>query len=162
MRASSSKNFLVYTAEALRDPKRRDDAEAAVFQLGKLAPKTFALDFRHPMSALQAFGVALAAFRVEGTARRAAHLARRGPGRRENLSSVFGLNHGPFATPRRQRPRGLAVDGHDDARRRRAAVRGGEQPVDAGRQRQRAPVRRQRPVAVCGDVATPGTDQRSV
>ena len=65
VRASSSKNFLVYTAEALRDPKRRDDAEAAVFQLGKLAPKTFALDFRHPMSALQAFGVALAAFRVK-------------------------------------------------------------------------------------------------
>ena len=65
MRPSYSKNFLVYTAEALRDPKRRDDAEAAVFQLGKLAPKTFALDFRHPMSALQAFGVALAAFRVK-------------------------------------------------------------------------------------------------
>ena len=64
-RALVLENFLVYTAEALRDPKRRDDAEAAVFQLGKLAPKTFALDFRHPMSALQAFGVALAAFRVK-------------------------------------------------------------------------------------------------
>lgn len=65
VRASSSKNFLVYTADALRDPKKRDDAEAAVFQLGKLAPKTFALDFRHPVSALQAFAVALAAFRVK-------------------------------------------------------------------------------------------------
>ena len=65
VRASSSKNFLVYTTNALRDPKKRDDAEAAVFQLGKLAPKTFALDFRHPLSALQAFAVALAAFRVK-------------------------------------------------------------------------------------------------
>ena len=34
--------------ERARDPKRRDDAEAAVFQLGKLAPSTFALDFRRP------------------------------------------------------------------------------------------------------------------
>ena len=51
----------------LADSARRDDADNAVFQLGKLAPRTFALDFRYPISPLQAFAVALAAFQVKHT-----------------------------------------------------------------------------------------------
>lgn len=58
---SSSKNFLVYTDETLRRSSETM-AEDAVFQLGKMGSKTFALDFCNPLSALQAFGVALAAF----------------------------------------------------------------------------------------------------
>ena len=59
---SSSKNFLVYTEADLRLPKRAAAADNAVFQLGKRAPRTFALDYQHPLSAIQAFGIALAAF----------------------------------------------------------------------------------------------------
>ncbi|KAJ1444405.1 hypothetical protein M885DRAFT_553031 [Pelagophyceae sp. CCMP2097] len=62
VRASSSKNYLVYTLGNIHDPRHGDDVESASFQLGKLAAKTFALDFKSPLSALQAFGLALAAF----------------------------------------------------------------------------------------------------
>ena len=65
MRASSSKNFLVYTLPDLADPRKRDDADHGVLQLGKLAAKTFALDFRECVTPLQAFAVALAAFQVK-------------------------------------------------------------------------------------------------
>jgi len=67
VRTSSSKNFLVYTDEVLNDKTRREDADNAVFQLGKLAAKTFALDFRYPINPLQAFAVALTAFQVKHT-----------------------------------------------------------------------------------------------
>jgi len=66
VRASSSKNFLVYTVPDLADPQKRDDADHGVLQLGKLAAKTFALDFREPVTPLQAFAVALTAFGAKG------------------------------------------------------------------------------------------------
>ena len=40
----------------------RMPAKEALMQFGKQRHKTFALDFRHPISALQAFGIALSAF----------------------------------------------------------------------------------------------------
>ena len=40
-------------------PAGTDDA---ILQFGKVAPGTFVLDFRAPVSALQAFGIALSAF----------------------------------------------------------------------------------------------------
>ena len=65
VKASSSKNFLIYTDDVLRDRSRSDSAEAAVFQLGKLGSRTFSLDFRYPFSPLQAFAVALTAFNAK-------------------------------------------------------------------------------------------------
>ena len=60
-KVSSSKNFLIYLETALQyDPEVA--ADHAVLQLGKLGPKTFALDFKYPISPLQAFAIALAAF----------------------------------------------------------------------------------------------------
>ena len=60
-RVSSSKNFLVFLDDDLKQhPDTHPDL--AVFQLGKLGAKSFALDFRFPMSPLQAFAIALAAF----------------------------------------------------------------------------------------------------
>jgi hypothetical protein len=73
VRASSSKNYLVYTLDHLHDFRHGDNVESASFQLGKLAAKTFSLDFKAPLSALQAFGLALAAF----DAKHAKHAARR-------------------------------------------------------------------------------------
>lgn len=57
---SSSKNFLVYREDVL--DQQEPIAEDAVFQLGKMGKQTFALDFRHPLSPIQAFAIALAAF----------------------------------------------------------------------------------------------------
>lgn len=59
VKASSSKNFLIYTEEKLTG---RDSADDAVFQLGKLGSRNFSLDFRYPISPLQAFALALCAF----------------------------------------------------------------------------------------------------
>ncbi|KAJ8614497.1 hypothetical protein CTAYLR_000760 [Chrysophaeum taylorii] len=58
---SSSKNFLVYREEDLRYDADAP-SEEAVFQLGKMGSRTFALDFCNPLSPLQAFAIALAAF----------------------------------------------------------------------------------------------------
>ena len=63
--SSSSKNFLIYTEDVLNDGAAREDADNAAFQLGKLAAKTFALDFRYPINPLQAFAVALTAFQIK-------------------------------------------------------------------------------------------------
>jgi hypothetical protein len=65
VRTSSSKNFLIYTEDVLNDGAAREDADNAAFQLGKLAAKTFALDFRYPINPLQAFAVALTAFQIK-------------------------------------------------------------------------------------------------
>ena len=65
VRTSSSKNFLVYAEDVLADAVAREDADNAAFQLGKLAARTFALDYKHPMNTLQAFAVALTAFQVK-------------------------------------------------------------------------------------------------
>ena len=59
VKESSSKNLLVFRDEVL--DQREPIAEEAVFQLGKMGKGTFALDFRHPLSAIQAFAIALAA-----------------------------------------------------------------------------------------------------
>jgi len=59
---SSSKNFLVYTDDVLHDRRRAESADHAVFQLGKLDSRIFALDFRYPLSPIQAFAIALTAF----------------------------------------------------------------------------------------------------
>ncbi|KAJ8614523.1 hypothetical protein CTAYLR_000803 [Chrysophaeum taylorii] len=65
VKASSSKNFLVYTEDSLDDRTRLDSADEAVFQLGKLGSRTFSLDFRYPLSPLQAFAIALTAFNAK-------------------------------------------------------------------------------------------------
>lgn len=62
VKASSSKNFLIYTDDTLNDERRCESADEAVFQLGKLGSRTFSLDFRYPISPLQAFAIALTAF----------------------------------------------------------------------------------------------------
>jgi hypothetical protein len=41
------------------------DGDEAVMQFGKNSPTRFTLDFRFPLSPLQAFGIALAAFAYE-------------------------------------------------------------------------------------------------
>ena len=66
VKESSSKNFLVYDAAVLDGAPHIDGRAAgtddAILQFGKVAPGTFVLDFRAPISALQAFGIALSAF----------------------------------------------------------------------------------------------------
>eukprot|EP00736_Rhodelphis_marinus_P006814 Rmarinus@m.20932 len=52
LRASSKNCQLVF----------EDDSDAIVMMLGKVAKDTFSLDFRHPISAQQAFSIALAIF----------------------------------------------------------------------------------------------------
>ncbi|KAJ1455645.1 tubby C-terminal-like domain-containing protein [Pelagophyceae sp. CCMP2097] len=64
VKCSSTKNFLIFNAEKLVDGQA-ESAEDAVFQLGKAGPKTFALDFKHPLSPLQALAIALTAFSVK-------------------------------------------------------------------------------------------------
>lgn len=63
---SSSKNFLVFRDDILHD-NQATSAEHAVFQLGKMGSKTFALDFCNPLSPLQAFAIALSAFDSKST-----------------------------------------------------------------------------------------------
>lgn len=61
VKCTSSKNFQLFHDAAL-DAAGAVATEEAVFQLGKLKPKTFSCDFKSPLSPLQAFAIALAAF----------------------------------------------------------------------------------------------------
>lgn len=63
---SSSKNFLIFRDDILHN-NQASVAEHAVFQLGKMGSKTFALDFCNPISPLQAFAIALSAFDSKST-----------------------------------------------------------------------------------------------
>lgn len=65
VKQSSSKNFIVYTDDCLADPDQAGHSEASVLQLGKVQSKEYALDFRYPLSPLQAFAVALTAFAMK-------------------------------------------------------------------------------------------------
>lgn len=65
VKKSSSKNFIVYTDDSLSDPDQADQSELSVLQLGKVRSKEYALDFRYPLSPLQAFAVALTAFAIK-------------------------------------------------------------------------------------------------
>ena len=62
IRASSSKNVLLFRSCDLGDGYERGDSADAIMQLGKIAKGQFALDFRSPVSPLQAFGIALSSF----------------------------------------------------------------------------------------------------
>jgi len=74
VKLSSSKNVLVYGADALPGGAAPPglSADAALLQLGKRAKGEFALDFKAPLSPLQAFAVALCAFDSKAALRRRA------------------------------------------------------------------------------------------
>ena len=61
VKMTSSKNFMLFRDFALGDDDG-EPVEEAIFQLGKVAAKTFSCDFKSPLSPLQAFAMALAAF----------------------------------------------------------------------------------------------------
>ena len=60
---ASAKNFVMFKGNDLQNPKETSEA---VLQFGKTQRGTYSCDYRFPLSALQAFGVALTTFAWEG------------------------------------------------------------------------------------------------
>eukprot|EP01034_Spumella_vulgaris_P037335 gene37335-46068_t len=61
-RASSSRR-------SKKPPRPRDAADLAILQFGKSTPTRFVLDFKYPLSPIQAFGIALSTFGSENALR---------------------------------------------------------------------------------------------
>mmetsp|Transcript_14774 Transcript_14774/g.30409 ORF Transcript_14774/g.30409 Transcript_14774/m.30409 type:complete len:392 (+) Transcript_14774:36-1211(+) len=61
---ASSKNFVIYHDRDVNDHEKMPSD--AILQFGKVGKKTFTLDYKMPLCALQAFGIALSAFAWKG------------------------------------------------------------------------------------------------
>jgi len=61
---ASSKNFIVFHEKDVKD--RSKTSSDAILQFGKVGKKNFTLDYKKPLCALQAFGIALSAFGWKG------------------------------------------------------------------------------------------------
>ena len=62
VKASSSKNFILFKRSDLTDGQRTSNADTAILQFGKISHGQYALDFRQPVAPLQAFALALSSF----------------------------------------------------------------------------------------------------
>ena len=62
VKASSSKNFILFRTGDLTDGQRTSSADSAIMQFGKISHGQYALDLRQPIAPLQAFALALSSF----------------------------------------------------------------------------------------------------
>ena len=62
VKASSSKNFILFLEKDLTERRMSGKSDCAIMQFGKISHGKYALDFRQPIAPLQAFAMALSSF----------------------------------------------------------------------------------------------------